>query len=143
MLQKSRAMKSERIFKKGGVHVATPKRKIKAKPFVYDLRTGMGDEDLMEKYALSPLQLRKVLGKLVNAGAVDEMEVFMRSSLSDSTVSRAFVETDLAGHDFDSREYSGPRQDVDSKVEVEITEQAVNSRDGFGKMLSKLTGKVL
>ncbi len=122
--------------------MATSKRKIRAKPFVHDLRGGMGDEDLMQKYSLSPLQLHKVLGKLVNAGALDEMEIFMRSSISDSTVSRAFVENDLAGHDFDHREYSGPHQDVDSKVEVEVTEQAMNLTDGFGRMLSKLTGKV-
>ncbi len=123
-----------------GVAVIAAKRKIKAKPLVRDLRNGMGDEELMEKYALSPLQFHKVLGKLVNAGVLDEMELFMRTSLSDSCISKAFVETDLAGRDFANRVHTGAPPDVDSKVEVDITEQVANSIDTLGRKLSKLTG---
>lgn len=74
--------------------MTTPNRKIKAKPFVRDFRDGMGDGELMEKYLLSPDQLQKVFQRLVGAGAMDEMELFMRTSLSDSTITKAFVETE-------------------------------------------------
>ena len=73
--------------------MTTSKRKIKAKPFVRDLRNGMGDRELMEKYTLSESQLHKVLHKLVDAGAIDEMELFMRTSLSDGIMTK-----DLRGH---------------------------------------------
>ena len=76
--------------------MTTSKRKIKAKPFVRDLRNGMGDRELMDRYALSESQLHKLLHKLVDAGAIDEMELFMRTSLSDSTITRAFVDTQCA-----------------------------------------------
>jgi hypothetical protein len=126
-------------FSEGSAVIAA-KRKIKAKPFVRDLRSGMGDEELMEKYALSGPQFHKVLGKLVNAGAVDEMELFMRTSLSDSSFSKAFVETDLAGHDFANKPHAGSHPDVDSKVEVDITEHATGSTETFGRKLFKLAG---
>ncbi len=67
------------------------KRKIRAKEFVRDLRNGMSDRQLMEKYALSAEQLRSVFRKLVDRGAVDEMELFMRTSLSDSTITQALA----------------------------------------------------
>ena len=71
--------------------MTTPKRKIKAKPFVRDLRNGLDDRELMEKYTLSESQLHKLLHKLIDAGAIDEMELFMRTYLSDSFMTTAFV----------------------------------------------------
>ncbi len=84
--------------------MTTPKRKIKAKPFVRDLRNGMGDRELMEKYTLSESQLHKVFQKLVDAGAIDEMELFMRTSLSDSTITRAFVDIQRPVEELDNLE---------------------------------------
>ena len=69
------------------------KRKIRAKEFVRDLRNGMGDRQFMEKYALSGDQLRSVFRKLVDSGAIDEMEIFMRTTLSDSTITRALADS--------------------------------------------------
>ncbi len=41
----------------------------------------MGDREIMDKYTLSENQLHKLWHKLVDAGAIDEMELFMRTSL--------------------------------------------------------------
>ena len=69
------------------------KRKIKAKEFVRDLRKGMGDRQFMEKYALSPEQLQKLFRKLVDSGVIDEMELYMRTTLSDSIITSALSES--------------------------------------------------
>jgi hypothetical protein len=69
------------------------KRKIRAKEFVRDLRNGMGDRQFMEKYALSGDQLQSVFRKLVDSGAIDEMEIYMRTALSDSTITRALADS--------------------------------------------------
>lgn len=117
------------------------KRKIPAKPLVHDLRDGMGDRRLMEKYFLSPAQLQKVFRRLVDAGAIDEMELFMRSSLSDSAITKAFVQTDLAEHKFDELEPRRSPREVDPGAAIDITERPTNGIKGLGKILSKITGQ--
>jgi hypothetical protein len=67
------------------------KRKIKGKEFVRDLRNGMADRQLMKKYALSAGQLRIVFRKLVDSGAIDEMELYIRTTLSESTITQALA----------------------------------------------------
>lgn len=79
------------------------KRKIGAKEFVRDLRNGMGDRQFMEKYALSAEQLRRVFRKLVDRGAIDEMELFMRTSLSDSTITQALAASRMAKGELEQR----------------------------------------
>ena len=76
--------------------MTVPKRKTKAKSFVKDLREGMGDRQLMEKYVLSSNQLRRVFRRLIDGGALDEMELYMRTSLSDSSISKAFLDIGVA-----------------------------------------------
>ena len=120
--------------------MTTPNSKIKAKPFVRDLRDGMGDGELMEKYLLSPDQLQKVFQRLVGAGAIDEMELFMRTSLSDSTITKTFVETRRSVQALDRPEATTSPRDLETPSEIEITEK-VNT---FGKVVrgifSKLAG---
>ncbi len=55
-----------------GSLMTTSKRKIRAKSFVRDLRNGLEDRELMEKYTLSESQLHKLLHRLIDAGAIDE-----------------------------------------------------------------------
>lgn len=55
-----------------------PKRKIKAREFVYDLRLGMTNDELAEKYGLSTLGLRKMFRKLVDGRFVGQEEVAAR-----------------------------------------------------------------
>jgi len=56
----------------------------------------MGDRELMEKYSLSADQLRVIFRKLVDAGAINEMELYMRSSLTDSAITKAFISSGMA-----------------------------------------------
>jgi hypothetical protein len=81
------------------------KRKIKANLFVRDLRLGMGEEELARKYGLSREQLYGVFRKLVDAGAMDAMELYMRTSISDTGIIEFIAETVL------------PRQDSDDTVQ--------------------------
>ncbi len=118
--------------------MTTPKRKIKAKPFVSDLRNGMGDNELIEKYALSESQLHKVFHKLVDAGAIDEMELFMRTSLSDSTITKAFVETQCAVQELEDLGETTPPPDLKTPSTITITERVGN----LGKALSGFVSKV-
>jgi hypothetical protein len=115
--------------------MTTSKRKIKAKPFVRDLRTGMGDRELMEKYTLSENQLHKVLHRLVDAGAIDEMELFMRTSLSDSTMTRAFVDTIKGSYNL---EETTPPRDLETPSNSSITQKVNTTSNVFRRMLSKL-----
>jgi hypothetical protein len=120
--------------------MTTPKRKIKAKPFVSDLRNGLGDRELMGKYNLSESQLHKVFQKLVDAGAIDEMELFMRTSLSDSTITKAFVETQFAVEELGDIEEITPPRDLQTPTEIAITEKLNPTTNVFGRIFSKLAG---
>ncbi len=73
-----------------------PTRKINAKAVAKDVHAGMGDTALMEKYSLSSKQLEDVLRRLVDAGILDHMQLYERTSLSDSVVTKAFVDSQKA-----------------------------------------------
>ncbi len=118
--------------------MTTSKRKIKAKPFVRDLRNGMGDRELMEKYTLSESQLHKVFHKLVDAGAIDEMELFMRTSLDDSTITKAFVDTQCAIEEMDNPEEIRPLPDLETPSDITITEKVKTLSKVFGRMFLNL-----
>jgi hypothetical protein len=117
--------------------VTTPRRKIKAKPLVNDLRNRMGDRELMEKYTLSESQLHKVFQKLVDAGAIDEMELFMRTSLSDSTITKAFVENQCAVKEPDELEETTLSRDLETPSTITITERVGNLRKAISALVSK------
>ena len=114
--------------------MTAPKRKIKAKPFVRDLRDGMSDGKLMEKYFLSPDQLQKVFQRLVDAGAIDEMELFMRTSLDDSTIIKAFADIQRPVGELDNLEEVTSRHDL----ETTITERVKTFSKVVGGIVSKL-----
>ncbi len=79
------------------------KRKIKGKEFVRDLRNGMADRELMEKYALSAGQLRSVFRKLLDSGAIGEMDLYTRTTVSESTITRASAMSRTAGQGLEQR----------------------------------------
>ncbi len=114
------------------------KRKIRARPFVRDLRNGMDDKELMEKYSVSDSQLHKVLYKLVDAGAIDEMELFMRTSLSDSTITRAFVDTQCAMEELGHKAETASLPDLETPSDVPVTEKMNTTSGVFRRMLAKL-----
>jgi hypothetical protein len=66
---------------------------IKGKEFVKDIRSGMTDSDLSEKYGLTVQDFDRVLGYLVDAGLITKGELQERQQLSDSQIIRAFVES--------------------------------------------------
>jgi hypothetical protein len=71
----------------------TQPRTIKGKEFLKDIRSGMTDFDLSQKYGLTPHDFDRVLGYLVDAGLITEGELQERQQLSDSQIIRAFVES--------------------------------------------------
>jgi len=114
------------------------KRKIKAKPFVRDLRNGMGDSELMHKYALSESQLHKLLHKLVGAGAIDEMELFMRTYLSDGFMTRAFVGAQFSMEKMGYTEETTSLSDPETPSDISLTEKVTTTSGIFRRMLAKL-----
>ncbi len=124
--------------------MGNPKRKLQAKPFITDFRSGMGDEQLMVKYLLSPIQLEKAFRKLVDLGAIAEMEFLMRTSISDSIITKAFVDTQHFSKDVESPSHiditEHVTQDSESLAQIEITEKVTTPTGIFGRFFSKLTG---
>ncbi len=120
--------------------MTTSKRKIKAKAFVMDLRNGMGDRELMEKYALSESQLQKVFQRLVDAGAIDEMELFMRTSLDDSIIIKAFADIQRPVGELDNLEEVTSRHDLEIPSEITITERVKTLSKVVGGIVFKLAG---
>ncbi len=101
-----------------------PKRKIKAKEIVNDIRAGMNDSQLMEKHSLSAKGLQSVFRKLVDARAIKPRELFNRApSTGDDTVDvtsirlvpRDFVEVPLPICDADDPKNIGTITDVTEK----------------------------
>jgi hypothetical protein len=80
---------------------AVQKRKINAKQVVADIRSGMGDTMLMEKYDLSTKQLEGVLRKLLALDLITDMQLYERTSLSDTQITKAFVESENAIRELD------------------------------------------
>ncbi|MGO9571738.1 MAG: hypothetical protein ACLP5H_29785 [Desulfomonilaceae bacterium] len=62
------------------------KRKITAREVLRDVRYGLSDQDLMEKYTLSAQGLQSVFHKLVNAGVITQAELDDRVPISERTV---------------------------------------------------------
>ncbi|MDQ7784103.1 MAG: hypothetical protein RDU20_14560 [Desulfomonilaceae bacterium] len=69
------------------------KRKIKAKQVARDVCAGTGDTLLMEKYGLSAKELELVLRKLLEADLIDHMQLYERTTLSDTQITKAFVDS--------------------------------------------------
>ncbi|MEW6349541.1 MAG: hypothetical protein AB1646_10805 [Thermodesulfobacteriota bacterium] len=57
------------------------KRRLDAKDLIYDIRAGMTDTQMMEKYKLTPRGLLSALRKLINVQAVSPEELFERFPL--------------------------------------------------------------
>jgi len=71
-------------------------QRIRVREIVKDLRSGLGDSELMTKYALSEIQLESVFQKLIDADFITSVELWERSRLSDTQITKAFVEAQTA-----------------------------------------------
>jgi hypothetical protein len=69
------------------------KRAIKAKEVIADIRSGMTDLELTEKYQVTPDGLERLLGHLVDSGLIGERELEDREQLTASQIIRAFIES--------------------------------------------------
>jgi hypothetical protein len=74
------------------------KRQINGRDFVNDIRTGLSDTELMQKYGLSARGLQSIFGKLIDAKAIDPAEIYERSAFGDSTVDVEVIHLSLRGH---------------------------------------------
>ncbi|MFC1834563.1 hypothetical protein ACFL2Q_07500 [Thermodesulfobacteriota bacterium] len=74
----------------GGRHMA--KRRIRAVDLAGDVHAGINDVALMEKYGLERQQLQDLLKRLLEAGLITHLQLYERTSLSDSDIIRAFLE---------------------------------------------------
>ncbi len=70
----------------GQEFVVCAKRRIDTKELVTDIRSGVTDGKLMEKYKLSSCGLQRVFTKLVNSGSVVAADLSGRSLLYDDSV---------------------------------------------------------
>ncbi len=77
------------------------KRKLKAKDFLKDVKRGMGDNELMEKYLLSRRALQSALRQLIELGLATPLELSNRLSITKSQVREAFVEMGKAIKELD------------------------------------------
>jgi hypothetical protein len=77
------------------------KRKLKAKDFMKDVKRGMGDNELMEKYLLSRRALQSALRQLIELGLATPLELSNRLSITKSQVREAFVEMGKAIKELD------------------------------------------
>jgi hypothetical protein len=66
------------------------KRKISAKAVLNDLHNGLSDTQLMERHELNAVQLQYVFRRMFGAGLMTHLELYERSSLTDSDLFRAF-----------------------------------------------------
>lgn len=76
-------------------------RRIKAREFVRDIRSGMDDPTLMKKYQLTPEKFEEVLGKLIEADFITVLELHERALLSETQVTKAFVDAQRAIDELD------------------------------------------
>ena len=72
------------------------KRTINGKAIAADVVAGMGDAWLTERYCLTPNQLEQILRKLLDANLITDMQLYERTTLSDSMITKAFVEKEKA-----------------------------------------------
>jgi hypothetical protein len=115
------------------------KRKIKAKDIITDLRSGASDDRIMEKYDINDAQLKKLLGKLVDARLINEMELYERTTLSDTAVTSAYVDTLNAIGELDPEALPPPpRSSIEPEGHVEVTEVHDIDRAAVEKMIEKM-----
>ncbi len=78
-----------------------PKRKINAQQVLADIKSGMDNDSLMEKYELNQRQLQSVFRQMIRAGLATALELSNRLSITKSQVREAFVEMGKAIRELD------------------------------------------
>ena len=119
-----------------------PKLIIKAKDIVNDIREGVADRELMEKYNLSSKGLQSVFKKLVAAKAVRPTELYDRAPILEADTTdaesireemREFLEVKIPICELNAPENAGVINDVSGKG-VGVT--GLQARQGEAKTLA-------
>jgi ankyrin repeat protein len=72
------------------------KRNISGQSIVQDVRAGLTDSQLQQKYRIKPEAVPYLMRRLVDAGLMTDLEMYQRKSLSESDLMRAFKGSDEA-----------------------------------------------
>jgi hypothetical protein len=99
------------------------KRKINTRDIVNDIRSGMDDASLMDKYLLTAKGLQSAFDKLVDVKAITRGELCSRSPLRDDTVNvenlraepRNFLAMSLSVRDVEKPDRVGEINDISDK----------------------------
>jgi uncharacterized protein (DUF433 family) len=94
-------------------------RKIRAKEVVRDITAGVTDPQLMDKYELTPNQLEFLLQQLLNKGLVTQQLLDARLRLSDTAITKAFVDVQQSIEELDESDSPGdtPQEPAPSRKE--------------------------
>jgi ribosomal protein S19E (S16A) len=68
---------------------------ISSQQAVWDIRSGMDDSAMMQKYKLSPGGLESLFEQLISAGAIDQSELEQRSTFSSGTVDLRGIQKEI------------------------------------------------
>jgi hypothetical protein len=118
----------------------TPKRTIKAKEIVSDIRLGLTNQQLMDKYTISLNGLNNIFRKLVQAHALEESELEARLSLPLETsaigkrrvLQRNYVFVRLPIYDMENLVNEGQVIDINEEgFQVTGIETEVGENKGF------------
>jgi hypothetical protein len=96
------ALRNERLLRE------MAEKKVNPKELLGDLRSGMGETQIMRKYNVTPGGLQKLLRKMMVSGSLREDELFQWLKLTDSQFFNAFDDTtqnlmgELEGLDIES-----------------------------------------
>lgn len=78
-----------------------PKIQISAQRVLEDIKTGVDDDALMQKYDLTSRQLQRLFRKIIAAGLLSPVELADRLSVTKSQVAEAFAEVGKAVEELD------------------------------------------
>lgn len=100
-----------------------PKRTIKARDIINDIRAGMTDSELMDKYRLSVKGLQSIFRKLEAANAIKPSELYGRFPSLDDSVEvdpvrrefREYLELSVPIYEVDHPEKIGAVRDISTK----------------------------
>ncbi len=98
--------------------------RLDAKDVLTDLRQGMGDSEIMEKYNLSARGVQSLFGKLVESGLIDKAELENRAASPNRTV-------DIRSFQFADTVSMAPLSGQKTKVVVDAKEVLGDIADGI------------
>jgi len=78
--------------KQGALPARTARRTIKAADLIKDVRAGLDDNRLTQKYGLDEKQLELLFQKLVDSGRLTVEELYNRTSISNTAITKAFCD---------------------------------------------------